>query len=271
MDARRAVVFVHGNPETDAVWSPLIAELGRGDVVCLSPPGFGAPFPPGFGCTVREYRDWLIGQLERFDGPVDLVGHDWGGGHVVNVAMARPDLLHSWATDAIGVFDPAYAWHNLAQGWQTPGTGEESVGRLLGGTTEQRAAYLVGRGIAEPVASRLADGQDEAMGRAILALYRSAAQPVMADLGRELPAAARRPGLCLARHGGRQRGLRGDAPSRRRARVPVWPCSTGWVTGGWCKIRHAGRGRSGSSGRPWAMRRATDRRAAAGRDESNER
>ncbi len=224
MDARRAVVFVHGNPETDAVWSPLIAELGRGDVVCLSPPGFGAPFPPGFGCTVREYRDWLIGQLERFDGPVDLVGHDWGGGHVVNVAMARPDLLHSWTTDAIGVFDPAYVWHNLAQGWQTPGTGEESVGRLLGGTTEQRAAYLVGRGIAEPVASRLAAGQDEAMGRAILALYRSAAQPVMADLGRELPAAARRPGLCLLATADDNVGseaMRRRAAARAGARVAV--------------------------------------------------
>jgi len=197
MDARRAAVFVHGNPETAAVWGPLLAELGRDDVVCLSPPGFGAPLPPGFGATVREYRDWLIGELARFDEPVDLIGHDWGGGHVVNVAMARPDLLHSWATDTIGVFDPAYVWHDLAQGWQTPGVGEESVGRRLGGTTAQRAASLVGRGIPAPVAEQLAAADGATMGRAILALYRSAAQPVMAELGRDLPAAARRPGLCL--------------------------------------------------------------------------
>lgn len=197
MNARRSVVFVHGNPETDAVWAPLIAELGRGDVVCLSPPGFGAPFPPGFGCTVSEYRDWLIGQLERFDEPVDLVGHDWGGGHVVNVAMARPELLHSWATDAIGVFDPAYAWHEFAREWQTPGAGEQLVARQMGGTIEERAAFLVGRGIAQPTASVVAAGQGATMGRATLALYRSAAQPTMAELGRDLPAAARRPGLCL--------------------------------------------------------------------------
>jgi pimeloyl-ACP methyl ester carboxylesterase len=74
------VVFVHGNPETDAVWQPLIGELRRDDVVCLSPPGFGAPVPDGFGATYLEYRDWLVGELERFDDPVDLVGHDWGGG-----------------------------------------------------------------------------------------------------------------------------------------------------------------------------------------------
>ena len=43
------------------------------------------PVPDGFGATYLDYRDWLVGELERFDAPVDLVGHDWGGGHVVNV------------------------------------------------------------------------------------------------------------------------------------------------------------------------------------------
>jgi pimeloyl-ACP methyl ester carboxylesterase len=45
-------VFVHGNPETAAVWRPLLAVLDREDVMCLSPPGFGAPLPSGFGATV---------------------------------------------------------------------------------------------------------------------------------------------------------------------------------------------------------------------------
>ncbi|MEK8169008.1 hypothetical protein NKH77_01760 [Streptomyces sp. M19] len=35
------------------------------------------------------------------------------------------------------------------------------------------------------------------MGRAVIALYTSAAQPVMAELGRDLENAARRPGLAL--------------------------------------------------------------------------
>lgn len=123
MSERAPAVLVHGNPETDAVRDPLLAELGPDDVVCLPPPGFGAPIPPGFSTTVGEYRDWLVGELEAFDEPVDLVGHDWGGGHVVNVAMARPDLLRGWATDVIGFFDPDYVWHGLAQVWQTPGEG----------------------------------------------------------------------------------------------------------------------------------------------------
>lgn len=207
-------VLVHGNPETDAVWNPLLAELGRDDVVCLSPPGFGAPIPPGFGATVGEYRDWLVGRLEAFDGPVDLVGHDWGGGHVVNVAMARPDLLRSWATDVIGLFDPDYVWHDLAQMWQTPGEGERLAARLMGGTAEQRAAGMAERGIARPVAEQLAAGQGEEMSRAILALYRSAAQPAMAEMGRNLEAAAARPGLSIL---AAEDHLAGSDDMRRRA------------------------------------------------------
>ncbi|MEU0795414.1 alpha/beta hydrolase [Amycolatopsis sp. NPDC005961] len=191
------VVLVNGNPETAAVWDPLCAELDRADVLRLSPPGFGAPVPDGFACTVTGYRDWLVAELEALGEPVDLVGHDIGGSTVVSVAMIRPDLLRTWVSDSLGVFDPDYVWHDLARQWQTPGDGERSVADLLGGTLAGRTARMVGRGIAEPVAARLAAGQGPEMGRAILTFYRSAAQPVMAELGRALPAAAARPGLAV--------------------------------------------------------------------------
>lgn len=190
-------VFVNGNPETAAIWDPLCAELDRTDVVRLSPPGFGAPIPDGFDCTVSAYRDWLVAELTALGEPVDLVGHDVGGSTVVSVAMARPDLLRTWVSDSLGVFDPDYVWHDLAQGWQTPGVGERSVAELLGGTLGERTERMVGRGIPRPVAERLAAAQGPVMGRAILAFYRSARHPVMADLGRNLPAAAARPGLAI--------------------------------------------------------------------------
>jgi pimeloyl-ACP methyl ester carboxylesterase len=208
-------VFVHGNPETSAVWGPLLAELDRDDVVCLSPPGFGAPLPDGFGATVGEYRDWLVGELEALGGgPVDLVGHDWGGGHVVNVAMTRPDLLRSWVTDIIGVFDPDYVWHPLAQIWQQDGPGEELVDAMMSGPLADRAARLAGFGVTPAVAEQLAAGQGPEMGRAILALYRSAAQPATAELGRGLEAAAARPGLCILATGD---DMVGSDEQRRRS------------------------------------------------------
>ncbi len=185
------MVLVHGNPETDAVWDPLLAKLGRDDVVCLSPPGFGA--------TVGEYRDWLVGELEAFDGLVDLVGHDWGGGHVVNVAMARPDLLRSWATDTIGLFDPDYVWHDLAQVWQTPDEGEAMVAAMASLPIDDRIAGFVDLGMTPEVARSCAElaGTPET-GRCILDLYRSATREAMARWGEELEAAERRPGLVIA-------------------------------------------------------------------------
>jgi pimeloyl-ACP methyl ester carboxylesterase len=195
-----ATVLVHGNPETDAVWDLLaaqLAELGHDEQVRLSPPGFGAPVPAGFGATVEEYRAWLIAELERIGEPVDLVGHDWGAGHVVGVAITRPDLLRSWCSDAIGVFDRDYVWHPLAQIWQTPGAGEEWVAAQLMHSPAQRAAFLADRGMDAAIADRVAAEFDEATGACILRLYRSAPPAVLTRIGDGLEAAAARPGLTV--------------------------------------------------------------------------
>jgi pimeloyl-ACP methyl ester carboxylesterase len=191
------VVLVHGNPETDAIWGPLIDELGRNDVVTLSPPGFGAPLPEDFVTTIQGYRDWLERELGEIDGPIDLVGHDWGGGHVVNAVMHRPELVRSWTSDVLGIFDADYVWHDMAQIWQTPGAGEELVTTMMSGSIQERSDQLAALVIDHDIATALAAAQNADMGRAILDLYRSAAQPAAANAGRNLEAAAVRPGLSL--------------------------------------------------------------------------
>ena len=191
------LVLVHGNPETAALWGPLVDALGCDDVVRLSPPGFGSPLPDDFTATYLAYRDWLEGELERVDGPIDLVGHDWGGCHVMNVVMHRPELVRSWASDVLGLFDPDYVWHDLAQVWQTAGDGEQLVDTMMGGTVQDRAEQMHALGIPLDIAAEIAAAQGPEMARAILALYRSAAQPVLAEAGRSLPVAAARPGLSL--------------------------------------------------------------------------
>jgi pimeloyl-ACP methyl ester carboxylesterase len=191
------VVLVHGNPETDAIWDPLVEALGRTDVVRLSPPGFGSPLADDFPATFLAYRDWLENELERIDEPVDLVGHDWGGGHVVNVVMHRPELVRSWISDMLGVFDTDYVWHDMAQIWQTPGDGEQLVDTTMAGTVEDRAAQMIPLGITADIATKLAAAQGPEMGRAILLLYRSARQPAIAEAGRALENASARPGLSI--------------------------------------------------------------------------
>lgn len=191
------VVLVHGNPETPALWDPLCGHLGRSDVIASRLPGFGGPTPPGFTASRAEYVAWLIAELERVGEPVDLVGHDWGGGFVVGVAMQRPDLLRSWASDVLGLFEPRYVWHDMAQVWQTPGAGEEAVAAMAGLAMADRIAMFEGLGVPTEIASDFAGALDDRMGECILALYRSAAQPAMASLAGELPAAAARPGLAI--------------------------------------------------------------------------
>lgn len=195
--SRTPLVLVHGNPETAAIWGPLIGEFGRADAVTLSPPGFGVPVPRDFDASTTAYRDWLASQLELFRAPVDLVGHDWGGIHVAALAMRRPDLIRSWASDALGVFAPDYAWHARAQVWQQEGPGEASVQELWGGDLQQRLAVASALGMTGRMAERVAAGMDPEMGSAVLKLLRSARQPVMAEAGQLLSQAAQRPGLAL--------------------------------------------------------------------------
>jgi pimeloyl-ACP methyl ester carboxylesterase len=190
------VVLVHGNPETAAIWDPLRAELGRDDVIALSPPGFGAPVPEGFAATSDDYLAWLVRELERIDAPIDLIGHDWGGGHVQRVAATRPDLIRSWCSDIVGVADPEYVWHDMAQLWQSP-DGEAAVQAMAALPVDDRVAAFVGVGMTPDAARSCAEAAGDDMGRCILALYRSAAQPAMAGWGRELEAAERRPALAI--------------------------------------------------------------------------
>lgn len=194
-----SAVFVHGVPETPVIWDPLLAELGRKDIVNLQLPGFGVDAPVGFGATKEEYTDWLVHELETIvaaAGPVDLVGHDWGGGFVVRVASIRPDLLRSWASDVLGLFNPAYVWHDLAQIWQTPEAGEQFFEQSATTPASDQVALYESIGIPAATGEKLIAAAGPEMARCILALYRSAAQPEMAKWGAELGQAGARP--CLA-------------------------------------------------------------------------
>jgi pimeloyl-ACP methyl ester carboxylesterase len=193
-----AAVFVHGNPETAALWDPMLAELDRDDVLTVSPPGFGAPIPDGFTATSDAYVSWLVTELEVIGEPVDLVGHDWGANHVTRLACERPDLLRSWCSDTAGSWAPDYVWHEVSQRFQTPGAGEKIINAWLAMGASGRTIIFQPAGIAPDVVKEMAEAIDEGMGRCILALYRSADEPAFARWRQLLPAAAARPGLVMA-------------------------------------------------------------------------
>jgi pimeloyl-ACP methyl ester carboxylesterase len=80
------------------------------------------------------------------------------------------------------------------------------------------------RGLDRAVGEKMARSYDATMARCILGLYRDAAQPAMARLGENLPAAAVRPGLALLATQDRNVGtdeMRRRAAARARAQVAV--------------------------------------------------
>jgi pimeloyl-ACP methyl ester carboxylesterase len=163
-------VFVHGVPDTPALWQPLIAKLKRHDVVTLSLPGFGNKRPAGFMPTKESYVDWIIVQLERIEGPVDLVGHDWGALLVARIVSLRPDLIRTWNAGAAPLH-PDYVWHDTAKIWQTPVQGEEFM-KLFSG--EPVIAALAAQGQGDALARETVSHIDDEMKACILTLYRSA-------------------------------------------------------------------------------------------------
>ena len=190
-------VFVHGNPETSAIWSELFDALERNDLVALSPPGFGAPVPDGWTATRAEYIAWLASELAAIDGPIDLVGHDWGGGHVLGYLLENPDSVRSWCVDLLGIMHPDYVWHDAALVWQTPGDGEENIAGMVQAPTSDLAALYQGLGMSPAVAADVASAVNQDMGACVLGLYRDAAQPALIEAGRGIEALTARPGLMI--------------------------------------------------------------------------
>ncbi len=203
MATDRTVVVVHGVPETDAIWRPLTSALaarGISDVRTVSPPGFGAPVPPGFDPSMSSYASWLLAELDSIaidGGDIDIVGHDWGAGHVMGALAERPGVVRTWTTDVAGIVHHDYVWHDMAQAWQTPGVGEQVVSGMTDASVDERIALFTGLGIPDGMAPDLAAGLTPGMGRCILGLYRSGAQPAMGELGARVVAADRPPGLVI--------------------------------------------------------------------------
>ncbi len=174
------VVLVHGVPETSAVWDPLRSHLTRSDVVALQLPGFGTARPAGFGATKEDYVDWLAAELFAIGEPVDLVGHDWGGGFTVRLVSTRPELVRSWVTDCAAIGTADFEWHDFAKIWQTPGEGEDFFAGQLAATVAERAVVYETLGVPADQAVNMGGWVDQTMVDCILTLYRSAL-----DVGKE--------------------------------------------------------------------------------------
>ena len=107
-------LLLHGVPQTAMCWSGLVPALAS-DRVVLAPDlkGLGqseAREPYDVATLVAELAALV---LHEVDGPVDVVGHDWGGSLALGLAGARPDLVRRLVVIAAPYrhVDMRAAWH----------------------------------------------------------------------------------------------------------------------------------------------------------------
>jgi pimeloyl-ACP methyl ester carboxylesterase len=103
--------------------------------------------------------------------------------------------VRSWITDAAGIGDVEFEWHDFAKIWQTPGEGEAFFEQQLAAPMEARAVFEL-FGVPHERAVQLDGSLDQTMAGCILDLYGSAVElgvewgPDVADIPK--------PGLVLA-------------------------------------------------------------------------
>lgn len=123
VDAREAVVFVHGIFGSKEDWADLMGRLPQ-EVRAVAPdmPGYGAASRPSdFDYTVEGYSRHLAACLDQLGvDQADLVLHDFGGLWGLAFATAHPDRVRSFTLINAGIVDDDYRWHKWARVWQTP-------------------------------------------------------------------------------------------------------------------------------------------------------
>jgi pimeloyl-ACP methyl ester carboxylesterase len=179
-------VYIHGVPDSGRSWLPFLERTGG---YALDLPGFGSSAKPAnFDYSIPGYArflsEWVdhVG-LDRFS----LVVHDWGA---VGLALAqeRPELIERLVVIDVVPFLPGYRWHPVARAWRRP-----LVGELFMGTSTKwgmrrlaRAQKSVPEELIDGFVDQVWEHFDHGTQRAILKLYRSAPEDVLARAGERL-------------------------------------------------------------------------------------
>lgn len=110
------VLLLHGVPETAATWRDLMPLLAA-DRVVIAPDlkGLGLSETRAPYDVVTAAAELAALVLREVDGPVDVVGHDWGGVIGLALASARPELVRR----LVDISGP-YRQLNLARAFHVP-------------------------------------------------------------------------------------------------------------------------------------------------------
>lgn len=189
------VLLLHGVPETSSTWDDLAPRLAAAGRLVIAPdlPGLGGSAYTGpfdVASVVAQLAALLRAET---DGPVDVVGHDWGGSLALALAGTHPSLVRR-----LGVLNAPYREVPLHRAPHIPFFALPVVPELLfrlGGRRVVDAMYAAAWKAECPLnPERLAEYHaaytDPAKVRAMLGYYREAARPRLQALlpGQSAPA-----------------------------------------------------------------------------------
>jgi pimeloyl-ACP methyl ester carboxylesterase len=184
---RAPVLYVHGVPTSSDDWVPFLERTGglAPDLLGFGRSGKGGQNDyslEGIARFVERFVDEIVpARPER----VRLVVHDWGAAALA-FAQRWPERIERLVVlDAVPLL-PGYRWHRVARLWRASLVGELAMGL----TTRQTLARALRPAFAGPVPAQFVTDAmrhfDQGTQRAILRLYRSAPEELLAASGRGL-------------------------------------------------------------------------------------
>jgi pimeloyl-ACP methyl ester carboxylesterase len=187
---RAPVLYVHGVPTSGGDWLPFLERTGglAPDLLGFGRSGKGGQNDyslEGIARFVERFLDEVVG-VER----VRLVVHDWGAAALA-FAQRHPERIERLVViDAVPLL-PGYRWHRVARLWRTRFVGELAMGLTLRATLERALRPAFASGTVPPgfVEAVMRDF-DQGTQRAILRLYRSAPEALLAAAGSGLSSLA---------------------------------------------------------------------------------
>jgi pimeloyl-ACP methyl ester carboxylesterase len=165
-------VLVHGLMETERIWDDVLPRLDP-DSVALTLPGHGVQRPPRFAATKDAYAEWLVSEVGGLPGPLDLVGHGWGGLLVLRAVTGLGLRVRSWVVDNAGAFHPEAEPGELALLAPSP---EQALRRLVqapAGSPDSMVGHLRLLGVPITQASAMGSALNATMAGCAVDFHRS--------------------------------------------------------------------------------------------------
>jgi pimeloyl-ACP methyl ester carboxylesterase len=184
-EGRAPVLYVHGVPTSSDDWLPFLERTGglAPDLLGFGRSGKGGQNDyslQGIARFVERFVDEVAG-VDR----IRLVVHDWGAAALA-FAQRHPERIERLVILNAVPLLPGYRWHRVARLWRTRFLGEMAMGLTVRPVLARGLRPAFAGPVPREFVDRVVRHFDQGTQRAILRLYRSAPEQLLAASGRDL-------------------------------------------------------------------------------------